>query len=180
MRRATSMLVALMLLGACSAVPATTPDPRAIPSGSPVAHGPEAATGPILELGTGRSEGIGWRLLAYQAADEWCTQLETGLVTSASCGDPAPPDDSAFAIADSFAVGSAGLVGVEGIVSSETATVWIVDAETSGRVPAQVWSLEDVGVDGKAFAGVAPAEMTVTHLLAVAFNGRVLETYELP
>ena len=40
--------------------------------------------------------------------------------------------------------------------------------------------LDEAGLSGSAFVGLVPDGRTITHLLAVAENGEILETYELP
>jgi hypothetical protein len=40
--------------------------------------------------------------------------------------------------------------------------------------------LDPAGLEGVAFVGVVPEDMTVTHVQAMAASGEVLETYELP
>ena len=73
-----------------------------------------------------------------------------------------------------------GLSVVEGFASEQTATVWLISEDQGVRLPAMLMSLEEVGLEGSAFLGILPADMRVTHVMAVAFNGQVLETYELP
>jgi hypothetical protein len=165
------------LLG-CNAEPAETPDPAAIPSGSLEAQGAEA-TGPIIELGTGVSEGTGWRFAIYESDDGWCTQVETVIVAETGCGDILPAEGETFG---SYAVGeelSNGVTAVQGIVTDEVATVWILLAD-GRRAPAEPFALADAGLTGKAFLRIIPADLVVTHLQAVAMSGEILDTVELP
>jgi hypothetical protein len=41
-------------------------------------------------------------------------------------------------------------------------------------------ALDDAGLDGHAFVGIAPADANVTHVMAVKMNGEILQTFELP
>ena len=169
--RIAGLLLATVLVG-CQIVQVETRDPAAIPSGSLGAQGAEP-TGPLVEVGSGTMSGIGWRFVVYPSEDGWCRQLETGTATMAGCGDPLPEEGSAFG-----GVGHSGPT-VEGIVTAETATVWVI-AEGGGRLPATLMPLEEAGLEGQAFVGILPADEVATHLQAVKFNGDVLETYELP
>ena len=168
-------LVALVLfLAACDvATVETPPDPAAIPSGTIEPAGDDAS-GPIVELGSGRTGEVGWRYSIYPSGDAWCVQLEMALATSAACGDALPEEGAAFGL-----VSEGNGEVVNGIVNDETFTVWLVE-ERGGRVPATVMPLEEAGLEGKAFVGFVPEGMTLTHLQAVASSGEVLETYELP
>ena len=169
--RIAGILIATMMVG-CQIVQVEPPNPAAIPSGSVEPEG-GGATGPAIEIGTGVDSGIGWRYAVFPSADGWCTQLETVAVTSTGCGDILPAEGHAFG-----AVGNSGPI-VDGIVTEETATVWVI-AEGGGRLPATLMPLEEAGLEGLAFVGILPADEVVTHLQAVKFNGDVLETYELP
>jgi hypothetical protein len=153
------------------------PDPAAIPSGPIEAHG-EEPTGPIVEVGSGQLQGIGWRYVVYPAEEGWCTQLETPSVVTSACGDPVPAGDQAFGSVG-HGDGEGDTTAVDGIVSADTATVWLI-GEGGRRSPATLMSLEEAGLEAQAFVGFAPPGVTLTHLQAVAWNGRVLETYELP
>jgi hypothetical protein len=177
--RATVPLVLVLVLAACSIATVETPDPAAIPSGSLVPSGDDA-TGPVIELGSSNAQGVGWRYSIYPSGDAWCTQLETALGTSTGCGDILPSGDAAF--------GSVGVMQgdegrpdiIEGMATEETFTVWLVETESQRRFPATLMPLDEADLDGVAFVGVPPADMTVTHLLAMASSGEILETYELP
>jgi hypothetical protein len=174
-RRAAALAVVAASLLGCTDPPVASVDPAAVPSASLVARGEEPATGPVVELGSGSTLGVGWRYSIYQSDGGWCRQLETASAARVGCGDPLPSGDAAFG-----GIGSTESGPWEGIVSAETATVWLVNGRTSARVPAQMLSLEDAGLEGQAFVGFAPEELEVTHLLAVAGNGEILETFELP
>ena len=172
MLRFAGLVLVTMLVG-CQVVPAETPDPAAIPSGSVEARGP-AAIGPVVELGSGSSGGIGWRYAAYESDDGWCTQLETQSVTEAGCGQLLPADDAAFG-----SVSHSGQI-VHGTVSAETATVWLLDDGGVRVAFATLMPLEPAGLEGLAFVGIAEAGAELTHVMAVKLNGEILETYELP
>jgi hypothetical protein len=173
-RGAAALALVASLLG-CTVAPVASVDPAAVPASSLVPRGDEPATGPIVELGSGTTLGVGWRYSIYESASGWCRQLETASATSVGCGDPLPTDDAAFG-----GVGSSEDGPVEGIVSEETITVWLVDGRSGGRVPAMTLSLEETGLAAKAFVGFAPDDIEVSHLQAVAANGEILETFELP
>ena len=164
--------VAALVLAGCQIAQVETPDPAAVPSGSLEATGP-AAIGPIVELGSGSNAGIGWRAAIFESDDGWCLQLETQAVTDTGCG-PIPPDDGA-----AFASVSQNGPIVHGIASEETATVFLV-IDSLGRVPATLMALDDAGLEGQAFVGIASADANVTHVMAVKLNGEILETFELP
>ena len=158
---------------------AEAPDPEAIPSGPPSPAGDEA-TGPVVEVGSGRVSGIGWRYVVYESAGGVCTQFETIELTSTGCGSLLPEEGRAFGAVGSLESQPGGIRPIEGIVTSEIFTVWLVDESSTGRVPAILMPLEPAGLDAQAFVGFAPEGMTVTHLLALRMNGEILETYELP
>lgn len=167
------ILVAMIVLGGCVVTPVETPDPAAIPSGSLEANGPPAI-GPIIELGSGTTAGIGWRYAAYESDDGWCTQLETQAVTETGCGQLLPEEEAAFGSV------SHGDPIVHGVVSADTATVWLL-TESGIRVAfATLMPLEPAGLEGQAFVGIAAAGTELTHVMAVKLNGEILETYELP
>ena len=175
------MSVALLILvAACTTVTRVDdPDPAAIPSGEPVAIGAEA-TGPVTELDSGRAFDLGWRYVIYESAEGWCTELQMVEVTSTGCGpDPLPPEGEHIG---SVSVGQPlenGPTPVDGIVSEEIFTVWIIDQQV-GRVPALLMPLEAAGLEGQAFVGFMPPDGTPTHIQALARSGEVLQTYEVP
>ena len=169
-------VLATLILGACATAPVATPDPAAVPSGSLQPMGEEPA-GPVVELGSAVALGWGWRYSIYPADDGWCTQLEIGGTASAGCGDILPEEDAVFG-----GVGTgemAGIQTVEGVVTAETATVWLI-GEDNVRAPATLMSLEPAELEHLAFVGFAPPDIVLTHLQAVAANGDVLDTIELP
>jgi hypothetical protein len=167
------MGAALFALTGCQIVSVETPDPAAIPSGSLEADGP-AAIGSVTEIGSGSSAGVGWRLATYESDDGQCLQLEMQMVTETGCGRLLPEGDAAFG-----SVSQSGPI-VHGVVSSETATVWLL-AEGGTRVAfATLLPLADVALEAQAFVGIAEAGTELTHVMAVKLNGEILETFELP
>jgi hypothetical protein len=118
-------------------------DPAEIPAG-PLVAGSDA-TGPIVELGRGRTLGIGWRYAIYPSADGWCTQLEMTSVSSSGCGDLLPPEGIAFGSVGSGAL-SEGPTPVEGIVSAEVAEVWLVTS-SGQRIETTLMPLAKAGVE---------------------------------
>lgn len=174
-----ALLIAVVVsLAGCTVATVETPDPKVIPSGALVPQG-EEPTGEVVELGGAQALDIGWRYAIYPSADGWCTQLETTVLTSAACGDPLPKGDAAFGGVSAGQLEPNGIRTFDGLVTSETATVWLI-GEGGLRAPATLMSAEPAGLDALAFVGFAPADVTVTHLQAVAMNGDVLETYEVP
>ena len=170
---AVILALAVGIIAGCDIVAVDSPDPATIPSGSIEPQG-GTATGPAVEVGSGVNSGIGWRYVVFPSEDGWCTQLETVAVTTAACGDVLPEEGRAFG-----GVGHHERI-VDGIVTEETATVWLVADGHTRIVPATLMSLEGAGIEGQAFVGIAPADTNVTHVQAYKLNGEVLETYELP
>jgi hypothetical protein len=159
------------------------PDPAQIPSG---ALRVVDADGPVTEVGSGRTLGIGWRYAIYESADGICTQLELANVTSAGCGTgPLISEGSVFGGVG----GTTGLAGpgvaadtptpVDGIVTSQVDAVWIV-AESGARLPTTLMSLEGAGHDAQAFVGFVPAGERAARVVATDGDGEVLEAFELP
>lgn len=170
--------LAVMAITGCTAVRVETPDPAAVPDAPLEALGAEA-TGPVVRLGSGVSAGLGWRYAIYPSGDEWCTQLETVELAVSGCGDLLPKDDAAFGSVGHGDPLAGGVVPIDGIVTEETVTVWLL-ADDGRRMPALLMPLDEAGLEGQAFVAFVPADTTITHLLALAFSGEVLETYELP
>ena len=174
--RASLLAIAAVLLAGCQAAPVAetpTPDPAAIPSGSPEALG-ATASGPIVELGSGVMSGLGWRLLAYPTDAGWCTQLETADRVETDCGGVEPDEGSAFG-----SVSENGRV-IHGIATPDVTTVWLVVNNTPA-VPAVLMPMSEAGLEGGvAFVGIVPTGTEVTHVMAVRMNGEVLGTRELP
>ena len=164
---------------ACTVAEVETPDPAAIPSGEPVAIGAEA-TGPVTELGSGQAFDLGWRYVIYESAEGWCTELQMAEISSIGCGaDLLPPEGEHIGAAGALEPLENGVTPVEGIVSNEIVSVWIIDQQL-GRILAPLMPLEEAGLEGQAFLGFMPAEATPTHIQALAISGEILETHELP
>jgi hypothetical protein len=178
--RVRASLVAF-LVGAfaagCGIATVEQPDPAEIPEGPLEVTGPDA-TGPIVELGRGRTLGIGWRYAIYPSADGWCTQLELTSFSSSGCGDLLPPEGSAFGSVGSGAP-SDGPTPVEGIVRAAVAEVWLV-ASSGQRIETTLMPLTEAGLEGKAFVGFAPAASTPSSLVAIDDDGQEMETFDLP
>ncbi len=167
----------LPVMSACTVAVVETPDPAAIPSGEPIVDG---ATGPVTLLGDGQAFDMGWRYLIYESADGWCKQLEMVEVTTTGCGpDLLPAEGEHIGAAGALDPLANGVTPVEGIVSDEIVTVWVID-EQVGRLPATLMPLEEAGLEGQAFVAFMPADGTPTHIQALALSGEILETYELP
>jgi hypothetical protein len=172
-------LAVVVVVSACTVAEVESPDPAAVPSGEPIAIGAEA-TGPVTELGSGRVLDLGWRYVIYESADGWCTELQLTEVTSTGCGpDLLPAEGEHIGAAAAHDPLESGATPVDGIVSEEIFTVWVVDEEL-GRIPATLMPLEEAGLEGQAFVALMPPEATPTHVQALAMSGEVLQTYELP
>ena len=169
-------LTVAILATACSG---PTPEVTAAPTDAFLEPAGDPATGPLGELGAGSAFESDWRFGIYPTDAGWCLQLAVDDVVSARCDDLVPEDEAAFGSVGVRTSEATGVTIVDGIVTEEVATVWVI-GESQGRLPAQLFPLTDWEVDGQAFLGFAPAEMRLTHVMAVAWNGAVLETYELP
>ena len=172
------MVAMALALGGCAVTSVETPDPAAVPTGPLEAAGGDA-TGPVVEVGSGQNAGLGWRYSIYPNDDEWCTQLEVVEVTVSGCGDLLPAGDRAFGSVGRGDPLAGGVTPIEGIVTEEIVTVWLL-AEDGRRMPAKLMSLDPAGLDAQAFVAFVPPDATITHLLALASSGEILETYELP
>ncbi|MGH2402637.1 MAG: hypothetical protein ACRDE6_07980 [Candidatus Limnocylindria bacterium] len=170
-------LVAAVLVGGCAIARVEEQDPAEIPDGPLEDMGFEA-TGPITELGRGRTMGIGWRYAIFESADGWCTQLDMAGLSSAGCGDLPPREGTAFGSVGSGGP-SDGLSPVEGIVSSNVSEVWIT-ASTGQRIETILMPLAEARLDGKAFLGFAPAGVTPDTVVAIGSDGQELEAFDLP
>ena len=180
MRMLISVEAALVavLVAACTVTSVETPDPAAVPDG-PLDALVGDATGPVVELGSGTDAGLGWRYAIYPSEDGLCTQLETVEVTAGGCGDLLPAEGNAFGGVGRSETFTGGVTAVEGIVTDETVTVWLVN-EGGFRMPAQLMPLDVASLEGQAFLAFVPPDVVISHVQAVAFSGEVLETYELP
>ena len=171
--------ILLVALAACTLTRVEETDPAAVPSGEPVAQGGEP-TGPVTLLGSGGPSELGWRYILYESADGWCTELQMAERTSTSCGpDLLPADGDSIGSAGALDSLESGITPVEGVVTNDIVTVWIIDEER-GRVRAPLMPLDDAGLEGQAFLGFTPADWTPTHIQALAMSGEILQTYELP
>ena len=179
-RAALTLAVALALAGCgLGAVETAAPDaldPGAIPTGPIEPQGGDA-TGPIVELGSGRLLGLGWRYSVYPSADGRCTQLETAEFASARCAASLLPEGAIFGDIGQGELPN-GVRVIEGVAAEEVATVWVI-LESGLRVPAVLLPLDDAELDGAAFLAFIPADEVVTHLQAIRLNGEVLDTVDL-
>ncbi len=172
-------IVLLAALSACDVAEVETPDPDAFLSGEPVAIGADP-TGPVIELDSGEAFDRDWRYVVYESADGWCTELQMAEVTTTGCGpDRELPEGEHLLGVGVLEPLESGVTPVEGIVSDEIVTVFLID-EQQGRVPARLMPLDEAGLEGQAFIGFMPADGTVTHVQAVALSGEILDTYEVP
>lgn len=168
--------VVAIVLGACAqAVPEVTPSPTdafLVPQES-------RATGPVEQLGAGDAMETAWRYGIYPTDAGPCLQLDLDGRVTARCGDLLPADDAAFGSIGVVTSDTTGATFVNGIASASVATVWLIAADQS-RAPALLVPFTGVEMDGQAFVGAVAAETDLTHVMAVALNGEVLQTYELP
>jgi hypothetical protein len=174
--RGIRLLGLAVALAGCGLVRDVDLEPAAIPDGPLEALGAEAS-GPVIELGSGRTLGVGWRYSIYQSGEGWCTQLERASASSSSCGDLAPLDTAFGGVG--FSGPSDGPAPVEGIVSNEVAEVWLEDS-TGERFETTVMSLAAAGLDRKAFVGFGPENVPLVSVTALNADGDVLETFDLP
>ena len=164
-----AMMVALGLAGCDDAAP----DATLTPSPSPTPELTEVGGGPVLESD--------WSYAVGTDDGEVCTRLEVAGATSTRCGELLPGAD---AVVGELGYGPDGYDEahvVEGFIRDEVVTVWLIGAGGQYRIPAVVMSIDEAGIeDGRAFVGFARADVELTHLQAVAVNGDVLQTIELP
>jgi hypothetical protein len=171
--------ILLVALAACTMTRVQETSPAASPSDEAVALGGEA-TGPVTLLGSGGASELGWRYVIYESADGWCTELQMAERTSTSCGpDLEPAEGDVIGSVGALEPLESGITPVEGVVTDDIVTVWIVD-EVRGRVRAPLMPLDDAGLEGQAFLGFTPPGWTPTHIQALAMSGEILQTYELP
>jgi len=178
--RRRALLVAAfgaVLVAGCAIAQVAEPDAGAIPDGPIGALGP-GATGPITEIGRGRSNGFGWRYSAYESADGWCLQLELSMTAGSACGPPEPADGRVFAGVSSGRI-SGGPAPVDGRVRPDVAGVW-VEAVGGQRTAATMLPLDDVGMEWTAFVAVLPAGTEPARAVAVDAGGAVIEIFDLP
>ncbi len=138
----------------------------------------EEATGALVEVGSGDAFETPWRYGIYPTEPGWCTQIEVTGTVASQCVDVLPTGDAAFGAIGQSTSEEAGTEAVDGVVIGEIATVWLV-FETGARLPATLMSLDQAGLEEKAFVGVVPPDETLTHLQALALSGEILETVDL-
>ncbi len=182
MTRALGAALAFALVGllaACALARVEEPDAGAIPDGPLVAMGADAS-GPVVELGRGRTQGIGWRYAVYEIADGWCTQLETASLSSSGCGDLFFPRDEGSPFGTvSHGDSTVGPAAVDGVVTGDVSAV-VVETTTGNRLPTTLMPLDAAGLEGHAFVGFVPARVSPRAVIALGPDGEVLGTRELP
>lgn len=151
-------------------------------SSAPSADGSAAASvpsGELIELGEGPVLDTTWRY-ALQPGDEGtCLVLEADGTAATRCGDPMPAEGEVFGEIGWAAPELTAFQALEGFVTEDVATVWLL-GEGGYRIPATLVSLDETGFDGVVgFVGFADARVTLTHLQAVARSGEILDTLEL-
>ena len=174
MRRSLIAALALAaLVTGCALSRVSSADPAQIPDGplEPIDGGDEP-TGPLTEVGRGRSLGHGWRYVAYETAAGMCTRFEMASVTGGSCGQ-APGEDAGTFAGVGHSESSGSPVTVDGTVGEDAAQVWVELAD-GGRVAATLMSLEPAGLPGSAFVAFAPEGSGVSRVVAIGSDGSEL------
>jgi hypothetical protein len=168
----TVLLLAALMAGCGPAAPAgSTPPP----------DGSVTATPELTEVGDGTVLESDWRYSVGEEDGSWCARLDVAEASSSRCGDLLPVDGRAFGELGRGPGEYTEAQVVEGFVSADTVTVWLIGDRGQYRIPAVLMPLDDAGLeDVQAYVGFALADVTLTHLQAVALNGDVLETVELP
>lgn len=139
------------------------------------------ATPELVEVGAASVLESEWSYAVGAQDDGVCTRLEVAGTASTRCGDLLPPEDAALGEVGRGPAEYEEAHVVEGFVTDEALTVWLVGDGGQYRIPAVMMPLDDVGIEGaQAYVGFARADVTLTHLQAVALNGDVLQTHELP
>lgn len=175
-RMAVAIVAALVLVACSEAAPALTPSP----TDAFLVPREGDASGPLVELGAGDAFESAWRFGAYPTEDGGpCLQLDVDGVVDARCDDLLPAGDEAFGSVGVVTAEATGATFIEGVAAEPVATVWLIAADQR-RAPARFFSLAEAGTDARAFLGAVSAEVRITHVMAVALNGQVLQTYELP
>jgi hypothetical protein len=130
--------------------------------------------GPIVEVGDGDANGVGWRYSVYESRDGTCTRLEfDDGIRGESCG----PGLGLLAGDRSMGVSGVGTgtgqaTHVDGFASDEVAAVWL---ETdAGRVRATLMPLAAAGLEGQAFLAVVPPGQRVGDAVALDAVGEEL------
>jgi hypothetical protein len=176
-RRLAPALALVAIVAGCGLTQVVEPKPGAIPAGPPEAMGGEP-TGPVIPIGSGQAQGIGWRYSVYQSADGFCTQLETGSFAGAGCGPGLPDGDTVFGGISSGSGDPNGPTIVDGLVGDEVVEV-VLQLEGGDREPAVLMSLHRAGLEGSAFVGFAPPGATVESVAALDAQGNVLEAMDV-
>ena len=175
-RRMAAATAAVLALAACTQ---TAPEPSTAPTDAFLVPQVSPAAGPVERIGGGEAFETAWRYGTFPSDDGPCLQLDLEGQVTARCDDLLPSDDAALGEVGVRTAEATGATFVDGIASPAVATVWLIAADQS-RAPALLIPLADAGVEGQAFVGAVAAGTELTHVLAVAFNGEVLQTYELP
>jgi hypothetical protein len=174
---ALALALAFAMAG-CAIARVEEADVGEIPDGPPtVVGGGFEPISDIFVVGTGRTNGVGWRYSAFESTEGWCTQFETARFASSGCGDFDEPADSPFR---TIGIGEsgAGFLVVDGVVTSDVEQVWIETA-AHGRLPAQLLALRPAGMDAQAFVVITSDAVRPVRAIAIGADGQVLETAEL-
>lgn len=151
------------------------------PDGAPTATASPTPAASVTEVGGGTVLESEWRYSVGDMDGGWCTRLVVAETSSSRCGDLTPAEGDAFGMLGRGPNEYTEAQVVEGLVSADAATVWLVGDGEQYRIPAVLMPLDELGLEGvQAYVGFARADVDLTHVQAVAFNGDVLETLELP
>ena len=174
--RVAAASVAMLALAACSeAIPEVTPSPT---DAFLVPQGP-GTSGPVELLGAGDAFDSRWRYGIHPTDHGPCLQLDLDGSISVRCDDVLPKEDAAFGSVGVATSETSGATVIDGIATEAVATIWVI-SEDQRRALALLIPLADWEVDGQAFLGTVAGGTRPTHVMALAFNGEVLQTYELP
>lgn len=168
--RAAAALLALALVAGCATWQA--PDPGQIPAGpiEPFSEMDEPV-GPLVELGSGRTQGIGWRYAVYRSATGICLIGESPATGWSGCTEE--PGDLALPMTG--AASSEHATFVDGLASDEVEAV-VVELADGRRIPATLWSLAAIDADGQAFLAVVRAPAEARRVVALDAAGNEIGT----
>lgn len=169
MRSVWTLAGALILL-ACELVPGLDPD---LPLGPPTPKG-VAATGPIIVLGSGMIDNLGWRLSVYESVDGWCRQLEVGRGAVGACGDPPGLAPGELIRVEGGGSGRGEPDHWTGVVTAEAAQLWL-EAESDQRFAGTLLELKRAGFEDMIFVVFVPAGTAVRSLIASDGNGEIID-----
>ena len=169
-RNCLALLLAASILGGCG---------DDAPDGSPMASPTPAVS--FTQVGDGSVLESEWSYGVGMDGDAWCTRLQVAGTASSRCGDLLPADGQTFGELGHGPDEYTDAQVIEGFVGADAVTVWFIGDRGQYRIPAVLMPLDEVGLaDVHAYVGFALADVTLTHLQAIARNGDILQTVQLP